>query len=259
MELHNIIYQKEGAIRIITLNRIKAMNALSVALVTELALVMDEIAADPEAGAVIITGGEKVFAAGGDLALMANADPLAAEQYATLVGQALTKIENLELPVVAAVSGMALGGGCELALACDLRIAADGAVFGQPEIKLGIIPGAGGTQRLTRVVGPGWAKYLVLTGKNIDAQTAFRIGLVTQVTPPDSLMDEAKRLAFSLAAKSRVAMKAAKKCINYGMGVDLGSGIAYELKNMAFLFSTQDQKEGMKAFFEKRPPQFSGK
>ena len=145
MELHNIIYQKEGAIRIITLNRIKAMNALSVALVTELALVMDEIAADPEAGAVIITGGEKVFAAGGDLALMANADPLAAEQYATLVGQALTKIENLELPVVAAVSGMALGGGCELALACDLRIAADGAVFGQPEIKLGIIPGAGGT------------------------------------------------------------------------------------------------------------------
>lgn len=259
MELQNIVYEKEGAVRIVTMNRPKAMNALSVELATELALVMDEIAADAEAGAVILTGGSRAFMAGGDLALMATADPLAAEDYLTLAGQAFSKIENLALPVIAAVSGLALGGGCELALACDLRIAAEGAIFGQPEINLGVIPGAGGTQRLTRVVGPGWAKHLVLTGKNIDTETAFKIGLVTQVVPKEELMAEAKKLAAALAAKPRVAMKAAKKCLNYGMDVDLASGLAYEAKNMAFLFATQDQKEGMQAFFEKRPPKFSGR
>lgn len=259
MELQNIIYEQEGAIRIVTLNRPRAMNALSTELVNELALVMDEIAADDQAGAVILTGGARVFVAGGDLALMAHAEPLSVEDYLTLVGQAFAKIENLGVPVIAAVAGPALGGGCELALTCDLRIAAEGAIFGQPEINLGIIPGAGGTQRLTRVVGPGWAKHLVLTGKNIDAETAFKIGLVTQVVPKESLMEEANKLAAILAAKPRVAMKAAKKCLDYGMDVDLASGLAYEQKNMAFLFSTQDQKEGMQAFFEKRPPRFTGR
>ena len=259
MEYQNILYEKEAGVRIVTLNRPKAMNALSTELVLELALVMDEIAADKEARVVILTGGEKVFAAGGDIALMSKADTLAAEQYATLAGQACRKIENLGLPVIAAISGLALGGGCEMALACDLRIAAEGAVFGQPEINLGIIPGAGGTQRLTRVVGPGWTKYLVLTGKNIDAETAFKIGLVTQVVPQEKLMDEAKKMAAGLASKSLVSMKAAKACVNYGMNVDLASGLAYELKNMAFLFSTEDQKEGMNAFLEKRKPQFIGK
>lgn len=259
MELKNILYEKDAGIRIVTLNRPKAMNALNNEIVIELAMVMDEIAADQEARVVILTGGEKVFAAGGDIILMSKADPSAAEKYATLVGQAFLSMEKLNQPVIAAISGMALGGGCEMALACDIRIATEDTIFSLPEINLGIIPGAGGTQRLTRVVGPGWSKYLVMTGQPIDIETALRIGLVTQVVPKEDLMDEAKKLASKLAAKSPVALKTAKDCVNYAMNVDLVSGLAYERKNMAFLFSTEDQKEGMNAFLEKRKAQFIGK
>lgn len=259
MELQNILYKKEAEVRIVTLNQPKAMNALSKELVIELSMVMDEIASDLEARVVILTGGEKVFAAGGDIALMSKADSMAAERYATLVGQALLKIEKLRIPVIAAISGMALGGGCELALTCDLRISDENAVFALPEINLGIIPGAGGTQRLTRVVGPGWAKYLVMTGKTVDAETALKVGLVTQVVPQGELMNEARKLASVLSSKSPVALQAAKACVNYGMNVDLASGLAHELKNMAFLFSTEDQKEGMRAFLEKRTAKFTGK
>lgn len=259
MELQNVLYEKQAGIYTVTLNRPQAMNALNNEMVAELTMVMDEIAADPEAGAVIITGGKRVFAAGGDIVFMSEADPQAAEQYATLVGKAFLSIEKLNLPVIAAINGMALGGGCELALACDMRIAAEKAIFSLPEINLGIIPGAGGTQRLTRIVGPGWAKYLVMTGQSIDAETAFKIGLVTQIVPKESLMEEARKLALLLASKSPVALKAAKAAVNYGIDVDLASGLAFELKNMAFLFSTEDQKEGMKAFLEKRQAQFKGK
>lgn len=259
MELQNILYEKDAGVRIVTMNSPKTMNSFTQAMFYDLIAVFDDIAADTEARAVVLTGGEKVFAAGGDIALMSTTDTLGAEKYATLAGQAISRIEKLNLPVIAAISGMALGGGCEMTLACDFRIAAEGAIFGTPEINLGIIPGAGATQRLTRVVGPGWAKYLIMTGKNIDAETALQIGLVTQVVLKENLMDEAKKLAAGLAAKSPVAMKAAKSCINYSMDVDLASGLAYELKNMAFLFSTEDQKEGMKAFLEKRKAQFIGK
>ncbi len=259
MDINSLLYEKEANIRIITLNRPKTMNALNDEVFKELSMVLGDIAADAEAQAVILTGGEKVFAAGGDIAFMSTAGPLAAEQFVEMVQQVLKKIEQSDKPVIAAISGMALGGGCELALACDLRIAAEGTIFGQPEINLGIIPGAGGTQRLTRTVGPGWAKHMIMTGQTIDVETALKIGLVTKVVPKENLMQEAKKMASILAAKSSVALKAAKSCINYGQNVDLSSGLAHEIKSWAFLFSTEDQKEGMKAFLEKRKAHFIGK
>lgn len=259
MELKTLLYEKEAFLRIITLNRPKTMNAIDGELIRELIWVLDDIADDGEARAVIIAGGEKVFAAGGDIAFMLQAQPLEGEQFVDSVKKAFTKIEALNQPVIAAISGMALGGGCELALACDLRIAAEGTIFGQPEINLGIIPGAGGTQRLTRAVGPGWAKHLVMTGLTIDTDTAFKIGLVTKVVPREELLAEAKKLAGMLAAKSPLALKAAKSCVNLGQNVDLLSGLHYESKSLAFLFSSEDQKEGMKAFLEKRKPDFKGR
>lgn len=259
MELKTLLYEKEGPLRIITLNRPKTMNAIDGELIRELIRVLDDIADDLKARAVIIAGSEKVFAAGGDIAFMLQAQPLEGEQFVESVKKAFTKIEALSQPVIAAISGMALGGGLELALACDLRVAAEGTVFGQPEINLGIIPGAGGTQRLTRAVGPGWAKHLVMTGLTIDTETAFRIGLVTRVVAKDELMAEAKKMAGLLAAKSPVAIKAAKSCINLGLNVDLLSGLHYESKSLAFLFSTEDKNEGMTAFLEKRKPDFKGR
>jgi enoyl-CoA hydratase len=171
----------------------------------------------------------------------------------------MDKIDRLGKPVIAAVCGLALGGGCELALAADIRLAADGAVFGLPEINLGIIPGAGGTQRLTRAVGPGWAKYLVYTGDSIDGDLALKIGLINGLFPQEQLMEEARKLAKKLAAKAPLALKAAKSCINFGIGVDLASGLQYEQKTWALLFATQDQKEGFNAFLEKRKAKFTGR
>ncbi|MGI6468306.1 MAG: enoyl-CoA hydratase/isomerase family protein [Syntrophomonadaceae bacterium] len=259
MELKTLLYEKEAGIGIITLNRPKTLNALNDELIGELSMLLDVIAADPEVQAVIITGGEKAFAAGGDILFMSTADTLQAEKFVESVRTAFDKIYQLDKPVIAAISGLALGGGSELALACDIRIAAEGSKIGQPEINLGIIPGAGGTQRLTRVVGPGWAKYLVMTGLPIDAETALKIGLVTAVVPKDQLMDEAKKLAGIMIAKSPVAMKAAKQCLNLSLDVDLAAGLSYELKTWSALFATEDQKEGMKAFLEKRQPVYKGR
>lgn len=259
MDLVTLLFDKQDGVATITLNRPKTLNALNDKLIAELDLVMNAILDDPEIKAVIITGGEKAFAAGGDIQFMSNADPLQAESFVEDIKITFDKIYNLDKPVIAAISGLALGGGSELALTCDVRIAAEGSMIGQPEINLGIIPGAGGTQRLTRTVGPAWAKYLVMSGAAIDADTALRIGLVTAVVPKDQLMNEARKLAAVLAAKSPVAMKAAKRCLNYGQNVDLNSGLNYELKTWAGLFSTEDQKEGMKAFLEKRKPVYKGK
>ena len=259
MEFKTLLWEKDAGIGIITLNRPKALNALNDELIDELSLVMDEISADNEVQAVIITGVERAFAAGGDIAFMANADSLQAEKFVEAIRIAFDKIDHLDKPVIAAISGLALGGGSELALACDIRIAAEGATIGQPEINLGIIPGAGGTQRLTRTVGPGWAKYMVMTGLSIDTDTAFKIGLITAVVPKDQLMNEAKKIARIMTAKSALAMKAAKQCLNFGMNVDLSSALTYEMKTWASLFSTEDQKEGMKAFLEKRKPVYKGR
>ncbi|MCR4400213.1 MAG: enoyl-CoA hydratase-related protein [Syntrophomonadaceae bacterium] len=258
MELTTVRYDKGDGLAVITLNRPKMLNALDDRFFQELSWLMDDIAADQEVKAVIITGSPKVFAAGGDIAFMAAADPLQAQQFTELIRDVFEKFRRLDKPIVAAVSGMALGGGCELALACDLRIAAEGTVFGQPEINLGIIPGAGGTQRLTRTVGPGWAKHLIMTGLPIDADTALRIGLVTAVVPREELMEEARKLAGILGSKAPVAMKAAKNCIDMALDADLSAGLNYELKAFSHLFATADQKEGMQAFLEKRPPRFTG-
>lgn len=259
MEFKTLLYAKENGIGTITLNRPKAFNALNDELMAELGQLVDAIAADDEVKAVIITGGQKAFAAGGDIGYMLKADTLQAEAFIDLCHATIDKIADLDKPVVAAIAGLALGGGCELAMGCDIRIAAEGTRFGQPEINLGIMPGAGGTQRLARLVGPGWAKQLIFTGDPIDAETALRIGLVTKVVPAENLMEEAQKLAGKLASKGPIAMRMAKKCINYGENVDLPSGLLFEQKTWAFLFSTEDQTEGMKAFVEKRKPEFQGK
>lgn len=259
MQYENILFVKENGIGIITLNRPQALNATNAQLVMELSTLWDEIEKDDTVRAVIITGSPKAFAAGGDIKFMSSATPLAMEGFIAKAHEMHDKIAFSSKPVVAAIAGLALGGGCELALACDIRIAAENAKFGQPEINLGIIPGAGGTQRLGRLVGAGWARHLILTGMMIDAQAALQIGLVTKVVALEELMHEAKKLASELAAKGAVAMSTAKKCMNHSENVDLPSGLAYEQKAWAFLFSTEDQKEGMEAFLEKRLPVFQGK
>lgn len=259
MELKNLLYEKENGIGIITLNRPKTMNALNDEMIADLSIVIDEVTADREVLAVIITGGDKVFAAGGDIAFMSNINSLQAEEFVESIRAVFDKICQLDKPVIAAICGLTLGGGSELALACDIRIAAQGSVFGQPEINLAIIPGAGGTQRLTRTVGPGWAKYMIMTGSVINDETALKIGLITAIVAKEELMNEAKKIARNLTTKSPVAMKAAKRCVNFGMNVDLPSGLSYELKTLAGLFSSEDQKEGMKAFLEKRKAVYKGR
>ena len=259
MEFKTLIFEKEAGVGILTLNRPKQLNAINGEMLSDLSRAMDMIAADAEVKAVILTGGEKVFAAGGDIAFMSGADSPAAESFIALCHEAFDKVAGLEKPVVAAIAGMALGGGCELSLCCDIRICSENAKFAQPEINLGIIPGAGGTQRLARLLGPGWCKYLTMLGDPIDAGTALSLGLVAKVVPPDQLMNEAKKIAAKLAAKPPVALRVLKKAINYGMNVDLASGLAFEQKVFALLFSTEDQKEGMKAFLEKRKPVFHGR
>ena len=255
----NLRYCKEGIIGVLTLDRPMAYNAVNEDMIDELSIVLDGLNADPEVKAVVVTGGTKVFAAGGDIKYMADASSQEMEHFITKCHATVDKISNSSKPFIAAVSGMALGGGCELALACDIRIASINAIFGQPEINLGIIPGSGGTQRLARLVGEGWAKYLIFSGKSIDAKKSLEIGLVQEVVEVSDLLDTAKKLATSLAKKSPIAMGVAKTCINYGRNTDLPSALAFERKAWALLFSTEDQKEGMNAFLEKRNPKFSGK
>jgi enoyl-CoA hydratase len=259
MDLKNLLYEKEADIGIITLNRPKVFNATNTELLGELDSLMEAISRDNEVRAIILTGGEKVFAAGGDIEFMSKATALEMEAFIGLGHKAYDKLANSDKPVIAAIAGMALGGGCELALACDIRIATDDAKFGQPEINLGIIPGAGGTQRLTRAIGQGWAKYLIMTGKVINAEQALKLGLITEIVAAEQLMTRARKLAKDLASKSPVAMRMAKSSINNGSNSSLSSALLYEQKIWALLFATEDQKEGMNAFLEKRKPEFKGK
>lgn len=259
MELKTLLFAKEDGIGVITLNRPSSMNGINDEMMMELSDLMDEIEADDEIRALIVTGGPKVFAAGGDIGYIAKLNTLEAEAFVALVHEAIDKIANLDKPVVAAISGLALGGGCELALCCDIRVASEESRFGLPEINLGIIPGAGAGQRLPRIIGMGWAKHLILTGSVIDAETAVRIGLVTRVVPKGQVMEEARKVAAGFLSKSPIALRTAKKCLNYGENVDLPSGLVFEQKMWSFLFSTEDQKEGMNAFIEKRKPKFIGR
>lgn len=260
MVYKTIIYEKSEGIGTITLNRPKSMNALNSELFRELNHVLDEIERDDDVKVVIFTGGEKFFAAGADITEVGKiSTPVEAHAFAKEAQNIFNRIEDLEKPVIAAVSGFALGGGCELALACDLRIAAENASFGQPEIKIGVMPGGGGTQRLPRVIGLTKAKELLYTGDPIDAHEAYRIGLVNKVVPTESLMDEARKMALKIARQPGIPLKITKLAVNRGINMDIKSAMAYEACCFEMLFSTEDQKEGMQAFIEKRKPVFKNK
>jgi enoyl-CoA hydratase len=250
-----ILQQIQGRVAILTLNRPKALNALNDALMNELGQALLTLDADDDIGAIIITGSEKAFAAGADIAAMANWSHMDVfkSEYITRNWETMLRIRK---PIIAAVSGYALGGGCELAMMCDFIIAADTAKFGQPEIKLGILPGAGGSQRLPRAVGKSKAMDMVLTGRMMDSAEAERSGLVSRVVPADKLMQEAIDVATAIASMSLPSVMMAKEAVNRAWESPLSEGLLFERRAFHSLFGTDDQKEGMKAFLEKRPPDF---
>jgi enoyl-CoA hydratase len=251
--------ERRDAVAIITLNRPEALNALSPEMLDDLEARLAELDAESGVRAIVITGaGEKAFCAGADIGHMRTASPLEAQSYARR-GHALTRrVATLPTPVVAAVNGYALGGGCELALACDIRLAADTARFGQPEITLGIIPGWGGTQRLARATSPAFAKELILTGRPVKADEALRVGLVNHVHPVAELRDAAVAMGEMLAARPAWTLAAAKAVCNLATESDLEAHLAREADVFALTFATPEQREGMDAFFEKRAPDFTG-
>lgn len=257
-DYRNIMVERDGRIAVLTINRPEVRNALDPATWDELSRALRELEADPEVGVLIITGaGEKAFAAGADIRSLRERQML---DVLTSPGQdILNQLEQLSKPVIAAINGYALGGGCELAMACDIRVAAETARLGLPELNLGIIPGAGGTQRLARLVGLGRAKELILTGEIIDAAEAERIGLVNKVVPADRLMEAAREVAEKILSKGPVAVAMAKRVIQAGADVDLRSGLALEKLAQTVLFATEDRLEGTTAFLEKRKPRFQGR
>ncbi|GAB3025657.1 enoyl-CoA hydratase [Mycobacterium bourgelatii] len=250
-----ILVEREERVGIITLNRPKALNALNSQVMDEVTTAATELDNDPGIGAIIITGSEKAFAAGADIKEMAElsfADAFEADFFAPWA-----KLAAVRTPTIAAVAGYALGGGCELAMMCDLLIAADTAKFGQPEIKLGVLPGMGGSQRLTRAIGKAKAMDLILTGRTIDAAEAERSGLVSRVVPAEDLLSEAKGVATTISQMSRSASRMAKEAVNRAFESTLTEGLLYERRLFHSTFATADQSEGMAAFIEKRPPNFT--
>jgi len=249
--------EREAAIAIIQLNRPQVLNALNLQVMDEALSALDELEADDSVRCVVITGNERAFAAGADIKEMAEAttvEMLQRDQFAKW-----DRIRRFKKPLIAAVSGYALGGGNELAMLCDMIVASETAQFGQPEINIGVMPGAGGTQRLTRAVGKAMAMEMVLTGRMLSAKEALQYGLVNRVVPIEVYLQEAKRLAQQIAEKSPIALQLAKEAVNKAFDVPLQEGLLYERKNFYTLFSTEDQKEGMAAFVEKRKAQFKGK
>jgi len=256
----NILFEKENGIGIVTINRPKVLNALNAGTILELDRLFDEIARDDSIHAVIVTGsGEKAFVAGADIAEMASMSAIEGRNWGKLAQAVFNKLENLPQPVIAAVNGFALGGGCELAMACDIRIASEKAKFGQPEVSLGVIPGFAGTQRLPRLVGKGRAKELLFSGGMIDAAEAHRIGLANKVVTPEELIAAARDMAGIIMSRGPVAVRLCKAAVNEGLDMDLESGMAYEAEVFGLCFATADQKEGMSAFLGKRKANFVGK
>ncbi|MDR0284478.1 MAG: enoyl-CoA hydratase/isomerase family protein [Propionibacteriaceae bacterium] len=250
----NVLYEVADQVATITINRPEALNALNGDVLKDLGSAVAQAAAD-RVRAVLVTGaGEKAFVAGADIAAMATMTPREAQAFSELGNTVFRQVERLPMPTIAVVNGFALGGGCELALSCDVRLASVKAVFGQPEVGLGITPGFGGTQRLARTVGIGLAKEIIFSGRNIDATRALAIGLVNSVYEPAELMPAALKMAAGIAAKAPVAVRAAKAAINLGIQTDIDSGIALEAAYFATCFATEDQTEGMTAFVEKRKP-----
>ncbi len=257
MDYETIIVEKRDAVGIVTLNRPKALNALNSTLLQELRHILAAFSVDDSIGAIVITGSEKAFAAGADIKEMNTLDFVDAYLGDFLGGW--DDVAANRKPVIAAVSGFALGGGCELAMMCDFIIASDTAKFGQPEITLGIIPGMGGSQRLTRAVGKAKAMDLVLTGRKMDAAEAERAGLVSRIVPADRLLDEAVEAATTISSLSRASVLMAKESVNRSFEVSLSEGLRFERRLFQSLFATQDQKEGMDAFIEKRKPLFQNR
>ena len=257
MSYRNVLVTREGAIGIVQLNRPKVLNALNFEVMSELVSALEELDIDEAVKVIILTGGERSFAAGADLAEMSQATPVD-----LVLGRRFElwdRIRKISKPIIAAVSGYCLGGGNELAMNCDLIIASETATFGQPEVNVGIIPGAGGTQRLPRVVGKYKAMEMILTGKSISADEAYSIGLVNHVVPPESLMKEARKIATDIASKPPISIRSAKEAILKAQDTTLEVGLEFERKAFYMLFATEDGKEGMKAFLEKRKPTFKGK
>ncbi|WP_028874089.1 enoyl-CoA hydratase [Tepidiphilus margaritifer] len=255
MDYQNIIVETHGRVGLIRLNRPKQLNALNDALVDELGQALDAFEADEGIGAIVITGNEKAFAAGADIAAMANFSYMDAYK-GNYITRNWERVKTCRKPVIAAVAGFALGGGCELAMMCDLIIAADTAKFGQPEVKLGILPGAGGTQRLPRAVGKAKAMEMCLTGRFMDAEEAERSGLVARVVPAERLLEDALETAKTIASYSLPVVMMIKECVNRAYEGPLNEGLLFERRTFHSSFALEDQKEGMAAFLEKRAPQF---
>ena len=257
MSYENIIVETRGRVGLVRLNRPQALNALNAALLGELGAAVDAFEADPNISCMVITGSDKAFAAGADIKEMATKSFM--DAFMSDLAADWDRVARLRKPVIAAVAGFALGGGCELAMHCDLIIAADNAKFGQPEIKLGVIPGIGGTQRLAHAVGKAKAMDLCLTGRMMDASEAERAGLVSRIVPLASLMDEALKVAETIASMSLPALMLAKEAVNRAFETTLAEGVRAERRAFHSLFATADQKEGMAAFVEKRPAKFTNR
>jgi enoyl-CoA hydratase/carnithine racemase len=258
--LVNVLYEKRGGIAYVTLNRPKVLNALDGATWADLRFAFEDARADRSVRGVILTGaGDKAFIAGADIGELAHVDAYEAEESSRFGQEVLNLIENLGKPVIAAVNGFALGGGCETAMACTIRIAAEHAKFGQPEVKLGLLPGGGGTQRLPRLVGKGRALQLILTGETISAQEAYRIGLVNEVVPAANLIARAEAVLKQIAANAPIAVKYSLDAANKGLDTSQSEGFALEASYFGICASTEDKQEGTSAFLEKRAPHFVGR
>lgn len=260
MAYENLKYEKKNKIAYVTVDRPKVLNALNLATMEELRTIFHELKNETETRAVILTGaGEKSFIAGADINELARHNPVEAKAYTQKGQSVLNLIENLGKPVIACINGYAFGGGCELAMACTIRLASENAKIGQPEVKLGIIPGYGGTQRLSRLVGKGIAMQLVLTGEPISAQEAHRIGLVNEVVPADRLIPRAEEIANKIIAMAPLAIQYCMEAVNHGMEMALAEGLHLEATLFAVCCATEDKKEGTTAFLEKRAAKFQGK